>query len=1002
MATGDSASLTIGANTEPAKVEIQSLSDALMNMAQQASKAGNVATKAFDGQGKGIRSYKNQIDNLMAEYASMGDAIRKIEAKAIIKGIDISPLNGMLDIVRKAKSAFDQLVASQREAAASAKQYASEIASVEKQIDSALARANSGMTAQSGDYFRNLAAIRGLGLSNEAQSKLVTLDAINLKNSETAAANREAERIARQIETQTRNIMSSIVNTTDNLATAGMTASQAFEYRIQKAGLDMKQFQPAINELKKMEQQFVLVQGKVQDGDRFFQKYGMSAKQYAAALRGVPAQITDIVVSLQGGQRPLTVLLQQGGQLKDMFGGVLPAARALGSTLLTMINPATVLATAIGTLGYAIYQGMDESERYAKALIASGNAAGMTRDEMDALAQRVGDLSGNYGAATTAIEKFVSSGRISSSEIRAAMEGIDAAITVTGKSADDLAETFLKIAASPTAEIKRLNEQYNFLTASVYKQIAALEKQGSRQEASRLAIETFANAVKQRAPEVVAQTGYIVTAWKEVTKWIGNAKNMLFELGRADTLGERLAQEEAYLASLSRATYEGAEAEREYVRGVIADLKNQKTAQEDAAAVASRNAEQVKKQIKAYDEAQKKRSKTDPEKSYYQNTSETIARQIEQLKLEAQQEGALTNAQKLRIQIENQAADSKKKLTAAHKEYLNKQLDELEALEKAASDRKFIKDYEKQYRDELDKTVKSYEDQIAVVGMSTEKAEMYRKELEIMRDARNRIDDAKAKGILPEGYDTKILEDARNQIDLMLQKQQELKDARNDPWLALKESLDTYKEKVEDTGTQIRDFAKNTFQSMEDAFVKFATTGKISFSDLVNSILADIARMYAKKATASLFDALFQLGGKTIASGLGSISGSSSSASSSSSGVGFKYDANKFASGLQFRASGGPVSGKSAYIVGEQGPELFVPNTSGQILPNGSFGGTNGINVQISHKNEGTPQQVMDTSADFDGKNLIIKIVTQDIQNDGMISRTMSKTFGMRRAAGAM
>ena len=119
----------------------------------------------------------------------------------------------------------------------------------------------------------------------------------------------------------------------------------------------------------------------------------MSAKQYAASLRGVPAQITDIVVSLQGGQRPLTVLLQQGGQLKDMFGGVLPAARALGSTLLTMINPATVLATAIGTLGYAIYQGMDESERYAKALITSGNAAGMTRAEMDALAQRVGEAS---------------------------------------------------------------------------------------------------------------------------------------------------------------------------------------------------------------------------------------------------------------------------------------------------------------------------------------------------------------------------------------------------------------------------------------------------------------------------------------------------------------------------------------------------------------------------------------------------------------------------------
>nr|GFB80970.1 hypothetical protein [Tanacetum cinerariifolium] len=59
-------------------------------------------------------------------------------------------------------------------------------------------------------------------------------------------------------------------------------------------------------------------------------KTGISAKQTAAALRGVPAQFTDIATSLQGGQAPLTVFLQQGGQLKDMFGGASPAAKALG------------------------------------------------------------------------------------------------------------------------------------------------------------------------------------------------------------------------------------------------------------------------------------------------------------------------------------------------------------------------------------------------------------------------------------------------------------------------------------------------------------------------------------------------------------------------------------------------------------------------------------------------------------------------------------------------
>lgn len=997
MATGDSASLTIGANTEPAKAEIQSLADALTNMARQANKAGTDATKAFEGQGRGIRSIKNQADNLLAEYVSMGDAISKIEAKAAIKGIDISPLKGLLDIVRQAKAAFDQLVLSEREAASAAKQYVSEMASVEKQIDSALARANSGMTAQSGDYFRNYASMRGLNLSRDAQSKLVTLDAINQKNLETVAYNREAERIARQVETQTRNIMSSIVNTADNLATAGMTASQAFEYRIQKTGLDMTRFQPALNELKAAEQQFAKVNGQVKDGDKFFQKYGMSAKQYAASLRGVPAQITDIVVSLQGGQRPLTVLLQQGGQLKDMFGGVLPAARALGSTLLTMINPATVLATVIGTLGVAIYQGADESDRLNQALIKTGGAAGMSASELSSLAEQAGNVSGRYSAAREAIEAMASSGKMTSAEITEAMRGIDAAATVTGKSVTEIAESFVKVAEKPSDAVLKLNDGVNFLTASTYRQIVALEKQGKTQEAALVAMKAYNDEMLDRAPEMEKHLGYIESGWRNVKDAILDAWDTLKSFGREDAYfdvkdyTQRLANARMGGDAQQIAEFEKklAEAQKRYDE---LSVSARKTGEE----IRKQN-DELQKAVKEVKESGKRKS--DPEKSYYQSTYETITRQIEQLKLEAQQEGALTNAQKLRIQIENQAADSKKKLTAAHKEYLNKQLDELEVLERAASDRKFVKDYEKQYRDELDKTVRSYEDQIAVVGMSTEKAEMYRKELEIMRDAYNRIEDAEKKGILPEGYDAKILEDARNQIDLMLQKQQELKDVRNDPWLALKESLDTYKESARDAGTQIRDFAKNTFQSMEDAFVKFATTGKLSFSDLIDSIIADIARMYAKKATASLFDFLFNIAGDSIASGLGSISGSSSSGSS---GVGFKYDANQFASGLQFRASGGPVSGKSAYIVGEQGPELFVPNTNGQIIPNNRLGAGGGINIQINQKNEGTPQQITDTSADFDGRNLIIKIVTQDIQNDGMISRTMSKTFGVRRAAGAM
>lgn len=987
------ASLVIGANTEGAVSGINNLSVAMVEFARNAKKAGTDAGGAFSGSDKSLKVWKNRLDAINVSAIAGEDALSRLQAKAIMKGVDLSPLQQQIDLVRNNIALRDKLIARQKEEAAQATNTSSAYAALQKQIDSANARALSGQNAQSASYFRNTASVSGIALTEKTNEDLKRLDLLNANNRKAEQSLREAKRL----ETQARNVETSIRNMTQSFATAGMTASQAFEYKIKQQGLNLTQFQPALNELKAAEQQFAKVNGKAKEGDLFFQKYGMSAKQYAASLRGVPAQITDIVVSLQGGQRPLTVLLQQGGQLKDMFGGVLPAARALGSTLLGMLNPITVLGAVIGTLGVAIYQGADESDRLNRALIKTGGAAGMSASELSDLAEQAGKTSGKYSEAREAVEALASSGKMTSAEITAAMQGINSAALVTGKSVTEIAESFVQVAEKPSEGILKLNDGVNFLTASVYKQIVALEKQGKTQEAATLALKAYSDEMNARSPEIRKHLGYIEAGWMDVKDAIKSAWDMLKSFGREDAYAEvKYAMQELANARAGGDAKQIAEFEKK-----LADAKKQYDALSGSARKTGeeirKQNEELKKAVKENKESGK--TKTSPEKSYYQNTYENIKRQIEQLKLEAQQEGALTNAQKLRIQIENQAADSKKKLTKEHKERLNALLDELEAEEKAATSRKFIKDYEKQYRDEIDKTVKSYEDQIAVVGMSTQAAEMYRKELEIMREAYNRIDDAKKDGILPEGYDTKILEDARKQIDLIRQANQELKDVRNDPWLALKESLETYKESARDAGTQIRDFAKNTFQSMEDAFVKFATTGKISFSDLVNSILADIARMYAKKATASLFDALFQLGGQTIASGLGSIF---SSGSTASTGAGFKYNSSNFASGLEFRASGGPVTGKASYIVGEQGPELFVPNTSGTIIPNNQLGTTGGFNIQISHRNEGTAQQVSDTSADFDGKNLIIKIVTQDIQNDGMISRTMSKTFGMRRAAGAM
>lgn len=54
---------------------------------------------------------------------------------------------------------------------------------------------------------------------------------------------------------------------------------------------------------------------------------------------------------------------------------------------------------------------------------------------------------------------------------------------------------------------------------------------------------------------------------------------------------------------------------------------------------------------------------------------------------------------------------------------------------------------------------------------------------------------------------------------------------------------------------------------------------------------------------------------------------------------------NALLPGVPFKAAGGPVFGGSPYIVGEQGPELFIPRSNGQILPNGAGLGGMVINI---------------------------------------------------------
>lgn len=250
---------------------------------------------------------------------------------------------------------------------------------------------------------------------------------------------------------------------------------------------------------------------------------GMSAAQMNAALRGVPAQMTDIIVSLQGGQAPLTVLFQQGGQLRDMFGSVGGAARALGGAVLGLINPYTILAGTVAVGVAAFKAGHDESIKYSRALALTNNIAGTTSEQMADMARNIGAVSGSQREGAKALTTLASTGAITRQNLEwFGTVAVDAQ-HVLGKSVEDTAKEFAELGKSPLTALQSINEKYHFITAATYAQVKAAQEQGRTIEAVNIAQLAYAEGISKQRQNVLDSLTDWERGWLRIKKAISES-----------------------------------------------------------------------------------------------------------------------------------------------------------------------------------------------------------------------------------------------------------------------------------------------------------------------------------------------------------------------------------------------------------------------------------------------------------------------------------------------
>lgn len=292
-------------------------------------------------------------------------------------------------------------------------------------------------------------------------------------------------------------------------AALGKTKAELLEMKAAQLGVSA-QAAPFIAQLKAQEKQMKLT--------------GISAGQYKQAMAQLPAQITDVVTSLASGMPVWLVAIQQGGQIKDSFGGVGNTFKAL----LSFLNPVNVglaaLAVSMGALVKAGYDAYKSQRDLQEALVLTGGYAGTSGAQFDKLAQDINNSTdatiGNIRSIATELAK---SGKFTIDQIKSITKTTAQWSTVTGESSDKITDYFNKIAGDPVKGLAELNEQFNFLSEGQLTYIADLEKTKGKTEAVTAATKLFADVMDQRLAKLADSATPLEKMWTNIKKWASDA-----------------------------------------------------------------------------------------------------------------------------------------------------------------------------------------------------------------------------------------------------------------------------------------------------------------------------------------------------------------------------------------------------------------------------------------------------------------------------------------------
>lgn len=339
-----------------------------------------------------------------------------------------------------------------------------------------------------------------------------------------------------------RDFVASLKQQADSI---GKTRAELLEMKAAQLGVS-KEAAPFINSLKQQEQEL-----KKQHGTMVLA--GLSAGQYGNAIRQLPAQITDVVTSLASGMPVWMVAIQQGGQIKDSFGGIGNVMTLAKETTIDYISSVTELKSAFAdvrdlsmdaitrfgravtifgagiaavaaALGKAAYDSWSSQRELANAIVLTGGYAAGTTGQLQDYAEQVSETStATTNAITDIATSLAKSGKYSLTQIKAMTRTIAEWESQTGESTEKITGYFDAIAKDPVKGLAELNKNFNFLTEGQLTYIESLRKTKGETAAVEAATKIFAETMDKRLKDIADSATPLETMWSDIKKWASDA-----------------------------------------------------------------------------------------------------------------------------------------------------------------------------------------------------------------------------------------------------------------------------------------------------------------------------------------------------------------------------------------------------------------------------------------------------------------------------------------------